>query len=201
MPFLERSPRLCQVQLSLPQIAEDLPDVGIVTATCALNPLPSSVITPIRIQALCSLLAAQPNQTLVHFVAQGRSFGFDIGFRGIAVPSRPRNLRSEEDNPRLVTSALVREVRRGHVAGPLTSPLPVLCCSPLGSVPKSNGTVRFILDCLLLVAGQSMRIYPNLIFPCLTPPLTMRCGEWLTSGRLVWQTLTFNMLLASAQCV
>ena len=122
MPFLERSPRFCQVQLSLPQIADDLPDVGIVTATCALNPLPSSVITPIRIQALCSLLAAQPNQTLVRFVAQGRSFGFDIGFRGLAVPSRPRNVRSAQLNPCLVTSPLARELRRGHVAGPFVSP-------------------------------------------------------------------------------
>ena len=105
------------------------------------------MLTPIVVPLLHQLLRDHPNKNTVAFVLNGFAFGFDIGFRGLTIPSRPKNLRSALDNPDLVTSAIAREIRRGHTAGPFSvEPFPVLHCSPLGSAPKKDGTVRLVLD-------------------------------------------------------
>ena len=73
--------------------------------------------------------------------------GFDIGYDGPFCVTRPTNLLSARSNPAPVTAAIVKELQRGHTSGPFVSPpLDALHCSPLGAVPKKDGTHRIILD-------------------------------------------------------
>ena len=93
------------------------------------------------------LVAGFPNVALRDAVLQGSRHGFDIGFQGIGLPTRPRNLRSARDHADRVSAAVALEVERGHTAGPFaTPPFPVLHCSPLGAAPKKDGSVRLVLD-------------------------------------------------------
>ena len=92
-------------------------------------------------------LTNRPNKTLTEFLINGFRFGFDIGYRGPLTPGSTRNLLSAHSNPIPVTEALSKELVRGHTAGPFSSPpLPNFHCSPLGVVPKKDGTFRIILD-------------------------------------------------------
>ena len=58
-----------------------------------------------------------------------------------------------------VFTALAKEVSNGHTAGPFPSPrIPNLQCSPLGVVPKKDGTWRLIMD-LSSPHGSSINDY------------------------------------------
>ena len=84
---------------------------------------------------------------MVSFLAKGFSRGFSLGFQGQVLPGIQKNLRSASQHKEGVTEAIMKEVRRGHIAGPfLSPPLPHLHCSPLGGVPKPDGTIRLILN-------------------------------------------------------
>ena len=66
------------------------------------------------------------------------------------------NLLTAHSNPLPVTEALSKELVRGHTTGPFSSPpLPNLHYSPLGVVPKKDGTFCIILD-LLTPKGSSI---------------------------------------------
>ena len=109
--------------------------------------LPAGVVTPIDVDALASLLASCPYTCARQDVLQGFTRGFDIGFRGLGLPTRPRNLRSARDVPDAVSAAIALELQRAHLAGPFrAAPFPCLHCSPLGAAPKPDGSVRLILD-------------------------------------------------------
>ena len=126
------------------------------TPESVFSPLPSSVVSPINVDRLEALLSAHPDRELVSFVISGFRHGFDIGFVGPPVSTRPRNLLSARSHPTPVTEAILKEVRRGHTAGPfLSPPLLPFHCSPLGAVPKKDGTFRLILD-LSSPRGQSI---------------------------------------------
>ena len=61
--------------------------------------------------------------------------------------TRPRNLLSARSNSLPVIEAIRKEVQCGHISGPfLVPPFNPLHCSPLGAVPKKDGTHRIILD-------------------------------------------------------
>ena len=50
-------------------------------------------------------------------------------------------------NQDAVSSALIKEIERGHTSGSFSlPPFQILNCSPLGAVPKKYGTRRIILD-------------------------------------------------------
>ena len=96
-----------------------------------------------------------PDRDLVSFVISGFRCGFDIGFVGPPVSTRPRNLLSARPHPASVTEAIFKEVLRGHTAGPfLSPPLFPFHWSALGAVLKKDGTFRLILD-LSSPRGQS----------------------------------------------
>ena len=83
----------------------------------------------------------------VSFLAHGFRRGFSLGFSGSVKPGVQRNLRSADQYQDKLTTAIYKEVRRGHIAGPFRiPPLPNLHCSPLGAVPKPDDTIRLILD-------------------------------------------------------
>ena len=60
---------------------------------------------------------------------------------------RPNNLLSARNSAAKVTVAINKEVERKHTSGPFSTP-PFLDthCSPVGSAPKPDGSVRLILD-------------------------------------------------------
>lgn len=110
-------------------------------------PIPTGVVTPINIEVLGQLLHHHPDQETVSYVLSGFRHGFDIGYVGVASNTRPRNLLSADQNPMAVTEAIARELVRGHTSGPfLEPPFEQFHCSPLGAVPKKDGTHRIILD-------------------------------------------------------
>lgn len=65
----------------------------------------------------------------------------------VPVPTVTPNLKSATLHPQAVSDALAKEVSRGHTAGPFQEPpIQNLQCSPLGVVPKKDGTWRIIMD-------------------------------------------------------
>lgn len=80
-------------------------------------------------------------------------------------------------HPDAVSEALAKEVSRGHAAGLFTSPpIPNLQCSPLGVVPKKDGTWHIIMD-LSSPHGSSINGHVSKAL-CIMPHLTRRndCG-------------------------
>ena len=111
------------------------------------NPLPNSIITPINVNNLASALINYPDRNLANYLINGFTHGFDIGYSGSITCTEPRNLLSASQNPAVVCSALIKELERGHTSGPFRlPPFHTLHCSPLGAVPKKDGTHRIILD-------------------------------------------------------
>ena len=96
---------------------------------------------------LARFLSSFHNQDLAQYLIAGFTHGFDIGFTGSFSDSRPANLRSAIQASEAVSTAISTEVKRGHTAGPfVAAPFTNFHCSPLGAVPKSNGSIRLILD-------------------------------------------------------
>ena len=117
------------------------------SAINATNPLPTTVTTPVNVNNFCYALKTHPNQELVNYLINGLTYGFSIGFHGPHTATNPKNLRSATLHPDSVTSALQKEIERGHTSGPFSQPpWPSLHCSPLGSREKKDGTRRLIMD-------------------------------------------------------
>ena len=110
-------------------------------------PLPCGIISPVNVDCLEHFLSHHPNRPLVSFVLRGFRAGFDIGFFGNISSVRPNNLLLARSCPSEVYKAIFKEVSRDHTSGPFVSP-PVVPfhCSPLGAVPKKDGSYRLILD-------------------------------------------------------
>ena len=112
---------------------------------CAFPP-PSGIYTPVRVSALDSLLSGYDVE--IHsFLISGFSVGFRIGFCGSLPLNSERNNFSAFQCVEPVSTAILKELRRGHTAGPFSHPpRSDFMCSPLGAVPKKDGTQRIILD-------------------------------------------------------
>jgi hypothetical protein len=126
-----------------------LPIHGTASLSTSFCPLPLTVSTPVLVSRLGHLLRDFPVAATVEFLLAGFTFGFDIGFRGALTDlnSRPRNLLSARGNVVQVSAAVAKEVSRGHTSGPFRRPPFVHThCSPLGSAPKPDGSVRLLLD-------------------------------------------------------
>lgn len=94
-----------------------------------------------------NLLVDHPNQPLVSYIVDGLSNGFDIGFAGEFSETKPRNNRSALENKAAVAQAIEKEIARGHTAGPFKDPpFASVHCSPIGSAPKKDGSVRLVMD-------------------------------------------------------
>ena len=83
----------------------------------------------------------------VHFLIDGFSTGFSLGVHGSISLGCTPNLRSARDNPDAVSTAIAKEVARGHTHGPfLSPPFAHFHASPIGIVDKKDGSHRLILD-------------------------------------------------------
>ena len=90
-----------------------------------------------------------PDRVLARFILDGFAQGFDIGVRGAFTNNntRPRNNLSARRQPAKVMEAIRKEIERGHTAGPFVNPpFRDTHCSPIGSAPKPDGSVRLVLD-------------------------------------------------------
>ena len=93
------------------------------------------------------LLENHPDQRLVNSIITGFEVGFNIGYKGPLTDTFPSNNKSAFVHKQGVTDAIRKEIARGHTAGPFaTPPFPINHISPLGAVPKPDGTIRLIMD-------------------------------------------------------
>ena len=84
---------------------------------------------------------------MVNYLLSGFKQGFRIGFEGLNLPLITKNSPSARDNPERVTAAIIKELERGHTAGPIIHPsFENFRCSQLGAVPKKDGTHHLITD-------------------------------------------------------
>ena len=117
------------------------------------------------------LLAGHPDQRLVNSIISGFEIGFDIGFKGKLTNTFPKNNKSAFVHKQGVTEAVCKEIARGHTAGPFaTPPFPINHISPLGAVPKPDGSIRLIMD-LSQPKGESINDFISKEdFPCKYTP-------------------------------
>lgn len=128
----------------VPTQHSDVPSARQIVEHC---PLPNTTVSCINIDLFEVFLRGHPSPSLVQYVCSGFRHGFDIGFVGEVSSTRPRNLLSAIENPDPVTEAIRKELSRGHTSGPfIVPPVAPFHCSPLGAVPKKDGTYRIILD-------------------------------------------------------
>ena len=110
-------------------------------------PLPSKPTTPVNVITLEQELTGYPDMNMVDYSLSGFKQGFRKGYEGLNFPLITKNLPSARDNPEQVTAAIIKELERGHTAGPFTHPpFENFQCSPLGAVPKKDGTHCLIID-------------------------------------------------------
>ena len=130
-------------------VKDPIPPAGVpsVHQTVKHCPLPTTVVSCVNVNLFESYLYDHPIQVLVRYICLGFLYGFDIGFTGVFSLTRPRNLWSALDNPEPVTKAISKELSRGHTSDPFqVPPIVPFHCSPLGAVPKKDGTFCIILD-------------------------------------------------------
>ena len=106
------------------------------------SPLPHSIVNNhVNIDAFAFYLRGHPDPQLCNYVITGLRHGFDLGFNSTLTPVARQNNKSARDNPTEVTKAIMKEISRGHTAGPfLFPPFPVNHISPLGATPKPAGS-------------------------------------------------------------
>ena len=109
-------------------------------------PFPTQPSTPVNVSVLRLFLAGY-HSDIVEFLLDGFSHGFRVGYQGSPPHGFLRNNLSADSNSDAVSASILKELQRGHTAGPfLTPPFHNLHCSPLGSAPKKDGSLRIILD-------------------------------------------------------
>ena len=97
--------------------------------------------TPIDIPILTSSLHDHPDRVSLDFLLKGLSQGFKIGFQGSRVPKEHPNLISARNNRSIISNNILKEVKLGHTARPLTSPpFPNMQVYPNRVIPKKHST-------------------------------------------------------------
>ena len=117
-------------------------------------PLPQAlcnITTPLNLSTWTACLASHPDQAYVKFILDGIANGFRIGFAystSICTPAST-NHPSANEHPEVISTALLREVSKGRLIGPLCpQDYPYMQVSSLGAVPKKHSIDkwRLILD-------------------------------------------------------
>ena len=102
-------------------------------------PLPSKPTTLVNVITLEQELTGYPDMNMVDYLLSGFKQGFQIGYECLDFPLMRKDSPSARDNPEQVTAAIIKELERGHTAGPFTHPpFENFRCSLLGAVPKKR---------------------------------------------------------------
>ena len=108
--------------------------------------MPHNPFCNIVVNRLKHLLEAHPDKTVVKYVMDGFTHGFNIGVEGPVGPGRETNNKSALDK-RHVGETIHRGLLENSICGPFSvKPLKPFHCSPVSAVDKPDGSVRLILD-------------------------------------------------------
>lgn len=101
--------------------------------------------SPISISVLSRYLANYPDELAALELLQGFREGFELCYQGPRVASNCKNLKSLHSLQEEAMHTINKEISLGRVAGPfIHSPLQNLRLSPVGMVPKKDGSFRLI---------------------------------------------------------
>lgn len=105
----------------------------------------SKLPTPVDVNTFEKLLEGYPSDKK-HYLIQGFSEGFRLGYTGDRCPQTCNNLRTALQQPDIVKEKIQKELAAGRIAGPFDNPpFENLKLSPLGLVPKKKpGEFRLI---------------------------------------------------------
>ena len=100
--------------------------------------------TPVQVENLNRWLQGYGKER--HSLIEGFTFGFDLGFEGIAKNVVCNNLKLASEFPKLVQEKISQKLRLWRTAGPFgTPPFETFVTSPLGVIPKKDsGAYRMI---------------------------------------------------------
>ena len=108
-----------------------------------------SVVCPFNLSRWERLSLDMPDQDLRNYVLRGLREGFHLRYKQGPLSSATRNNPSAYKHKDVVSEYLVKELKRGSIAGPFkVSPIDNLHFSRFGVIPKSAGSdeFRLILD-------------------------------------------------------
>jgi len=113
--------------------------------------------SPLHIETLISYLDLYPNKIDATLLKEGFTHGFRLGFTGSRVTAEASNLKSARLNPEVLKEKIQKEVSLGRFSGPFaTPPLKNLKISPVGLVPKSEGSDFRLITHLSYPEGDSI---------------------------------------------
>ena len=122
-------------------------------------PVSFSLSSTIKVIQLQELLHGY-SSPIVKFLVDGFSFGFCIGFMGNVTPGCDCNNRSALNNEEAISTAILKEVNRGHTLGPFAvPPFAPFHCSPPGSFQKDTIPTDLFLISLPLLGFLSMMAF------------------------------------------
>ena len=110
--------------------------------------MPHEPFCNIVVHRLKHFLEAHPDNTLVAYVMDGFTHGFNIGVEGpVGLGRVTNNNKSALDRKHTVGEAIQRELLEHSICGTFSvKPLTPFHCSPISAVDKPDGTIRLILD-------------------------------------------------------
>ena len=101
--------------------------------------------SPVRCVRLSYYLRGYPDRLIASELEEGFNNGFSLHYSGPRVPIESINLKSAFEHSAEVQELLDKEVALGRLFGPLPfKPISTLRTSPIGVVPKSDGSWRLI---------------------------------------------------------
>ena len=110
----------------------------------------NSITSPLIVHNWSSALENHPDREFVHYILQGLTHGFHIGFdREVKCRSAKNNMRSALENPYPVDEYLAEELQAGRIVGPLNpNQLDGAQVSRFGVIPKTGqpNKWRLIVD-------------------------------------------------------
>ena len=110
----------------------------------------SEVVTPLRADEWCALLAAHPDRQFIDYILDGIAEGFRVGCKAPdKLSSARKNMRSADHHPQVVDDYLDSELTRKVVKGPFDRAIvPGVHINKIGVIEKSSqpGKWRLIVD-------------------------------------------------------
>ena len=108
----------------------------------------TGIRTPLAVAEWASALQAHPDRAFAHYVVEGLTRGFWIGFdRKCNLTSVATNMHSANLHPEVISSYLHREISLGRMLGPFphTFSAPELQVNRFGVIPKGHNTGKWRL--------------------------------------------------------